>query len=167
MGRFTRAAVFPGKRWLLCAAVKASVSFVILVSAASISVTTSNFQAEFGSAFNVANHLLATDKGFSLDTSGSQAAGTNCSSPVTFGPVPGTANTTITAGHLAYDVQVSTSGAQPSAKYNVTLVMAQNTYGPFCIATPASPVDGQMIDCRFDVGPNLPASPFSFKVTVQ
>ncbi len=168
MRRLRRASSLRGKRWLLYLAVKASISLVILASAVSIPVTTRNFQGEFGSAFNVANNLLATDKGFSLDISGSQAAGTNCSSAVTFGSVPKMANTTIVAGHLAYDVRLnSTSLAQPNAEYNVTLVLAQNSYGPLCIATPASPADGQTIDCRFDVGTNLPTSPFSFKVTVQ
>lgn len=168
MRRLRRAAAFRGKRWLLYAAVKALISLVILVSAVYIPVTTRNYQGEFGSAFNVASNLLATDKGFSLDISGSQAAGTNCSSPVTFGSVPKMANTTIAAGHLAYDVRLnSTSLAQPGAKYNVTLVLAQNAYGPLCIAIPASPTDGQTIDCRFDVGTKLPAPPFSFKVTVQ
>ncbi len=153
---------------VLYAAIKSLLSLVILVSAASISLTTNNFQAEFGSVFKVASNLLATDKGFSLAILGSLAAGTSCSSPITFGPTPGTANTAITAGHLVYDVQVnSTAGALPSTKYNVTLVLAQNTYGPLCIATPASPVNGQTVDCKFDIGMTLPASPFAFKVTVQ
>jgi hypothetical protein len=153
--------------WILFA--KVALSLVVLVYAASISVTTTTYQAEIGSAVKFANNLLATDKGFATVLVGSTAAGTSCSSPITFGAVPGTANTAITGGHWVYDVQVnSTSGAAANTKFNVTLTLASNPpYGPLCIQTPASPANSQTIDCKFDVGTTLPASPYSFKVTVQ
>src|SRR5206468_8768450 len=142
---------------------------VAIVFAASISVTSTTYQAQVGSAVNVANGLLATDRGFSPASVASNA--TSCSTPVTFGPSPGTANANITAGHLVYDVQVNstTSASIPPAgtKFNVTLVIGSNPYGPVCIQTPIPSVSGQTIDCKFDVGTALPASPYTFKVTVQ
>jgi len=156
-----------GSSWIFAA--KLLLSLVAIVLAASISVTSSTYQAEIGSAVNVANGLLATDKGFSPASVASNA--TSCSSPVTFGPSPGTANTNITAGHLVYDVQVnsttSTSIPPAGTRFNVTLVISSTPYGPVCIQTPIPSVGGQTIDCKFDVGTALPASPYTFKVTVQ
>jgi hypothetical protein len=152
--------------WLVLA--KVVLSLAILVYAGSISVSTSSYQAEMGSSVTVANNLFATDKGFALANTGSAAAGTNCTSPITFSDTPGTANTPITVGHLVYDVQVNSTGSvAPNTKFNVTLVLASTTYGPLCIQTPGTPMNGQTIDCRFDVGTTLPASPYTFKVTVQ
>jgi len=151
--------------WVFAA--KFLLSMVAIVFAASISVTSSTYQAEIGSAVSVANNLVATDKGFTLAGSGASAVGTSCSSPIIFSGSPGTANTNITGGHLIYDVQVnSTTNAPVNSKFNVTLVLASTTYGPLCIQTPASPANGQTIDCKFDVGTTLPASPYTFKVTV-
>ena len=156
-----------GSSWIFAA--KLLLSLVAIVLAASISVTSSTYQAEIGSAVNVVNGLLATDKGFSLGSVASN--GTSCSSPVTFGSSPGTASTNITAGHLVYDVQINstTSASIPPAgtKFNVTLVISSTPYGPVCIQTPIPSVSGQTIDCKFDVGTALPASPYTFKVTVQ
>ncbi len=152
--------------WIV--AVKVVLSLVVLAFAVSISVTTTNFQAEIGSVVKVANGLLATDKGFSLASSASLPSGTSCLAPITFGTSPGTANTLTTGGHLVYDVQVNSTMAAPAnSKFNVTLVMGGTTYGPLCIQTPATPANGQTIDCKFDVGTSLPASPYTFKVTVQ
>ncbi len=153
-------------RWVVL--IKVALSVVILVYGASITVTSNNYQAEIGSATTVANNLKATDKGFTLATSGTSAAGTACSSPITFGASPGTANTAITSGHLVYDVQINSTNLAPTnTKFNVTFVLAGTTYGPLCIQTPASPANGQTIDCKYDVGTSLPSSPFTFKVTVQ
>ena len=156
-----------GSSWIFAA--KLLLSLVAIVLAASISVTSSTYQAEIGSAVNVVNGLLATDKGFSLASVASN--GTSCSSPVTFGSSPGTASTNITAGHLVYDVQINstTSNSVPPAgtKFNVTVVIGSTPYGPVCIQTPLPSASGQTIDCKFDVGTALPASPYTFKVTVQ
>src|SRR5437899_10959419 len=113
-----------GSSWIFAA--KLLLSLVAIVFAASVSVTSSTYQAEIGSAVNVANGLVATDKGFSLASVASN--GTSCSSPVAFGPSPGTANTNITSGHLVYDVQVNstTSTSMPPAatRFTVTLVVS-------------------------------------------
>ena len=166
VGRLSRV-IGKGSSWIFAA--KLVLALVAIVFAASVSVTSSSYQAEIGSAVNVANGLVAMDKGFSLASVASN--GTSCSSPVTFGPSPGTANTNITAGHLVYDVQVnsttSTSIPPAGTKFNVTLVIGSNPYGPVCIQTPIPSVSGQTIDCKFDVGAALPASPYTFKVTVQ
>ena len=153
-----------GSSWIF--AVKLLLSLVAIVLAASISVTSRTYQAEIGSAVNVVNGLIATDKGFSVSPTAGASAGTSCSSPVSFSTSPQTANTTIVAGHLVYDVQVNaTSGASTNTQFNVTLVVGSTTYGPLCIQT-LTLLSGT-IDCRFDVGTALPASPYTFKVTVQ
>ena len=156
-----------GSCWIFAG--KLLLSLAAIVFAASISLTSSTYQAEIGSVVSVANGLLATDKGFSLAPTASTA--TSCSIPVTFGNLPGTANMDITAGHLVYDVQVNstTSASIPPAgtRFNVTLVIGSTPYGPVCIQTPIPSVSGQTIDCKFDVGTILPPSPYSFKVTVQ
>ncbi len=168
MGKGRRLHRVLAKRFSLIAPVKVVLMLVVLVYATNITITSKPYQAQIGSAVTVANGLLATDKGFALATSGASPVGTNCSSPVVFGPTAKTANTTITAGHLTFDVQVnSTLSAVANTKFNVTFTLSSTNYGPLCIQTPASPLNGQTIDCRFDVGTSLPTSPYSFKVTVQ
>lgn len=154
-------------RWITV--VKMCLSLIAIVSAASISVTQTKYQAEIGSAVTVGNNLIALDKGFSTSPTAWSAVGATCpSSPITFAASPGTANTTITAGHWVFDVRVnSTSTAPGSTTSNVTLVLASQTYGPLCVRTPATSSNNQMIDCRFDVGTTLPTSPYSFRVTIQ
>jgi hypothetical protein len=148
--------------------VKALLALLAIVFAATITITPVIHQAEFGSTLSIVPGLLATDKGFNLAPASAVANGTSCSSPIIFGPSPGTANTTITTGDLVFDVQVNqTSGATPSHPFNVTLFLGTITYGPLCVQTISSPVDGETIDCRFDVGQKLPPSPYAFKVTVQ
>ena len=152
--------------WVFAA--KVLLSLVILVFAASITVTTNTYQAEIGSSLNFPAGLIATDRGFSVALTGGAASGTSCTTPVVFGPAPGSANTTITAGHWAFLVRVNSTGsAPPSQKFNVTLVLASMPYGPLCIQDIGTPVSNQYIDCRFDVGTTLPASPYTFIVAVQ
>jgi len=153
-----------GSRWMFAA--KLLLSLVAIVFAASVSVTSSSYQAEIGSAVNVANGLVAIDKGFSVSPTAEASAGTSCSSPVSFSESPQTANTTIAAGDLVYDVQVNaTLGAPANTQFNVTLAVGSTTYGPLCIQTLA--LLSGTIECRFDVGTALPASPYTFKVTIQ
>ena len=153
-----------GGSWIFAA--KLLLSLVAIAFAASVSVTSSSYQAEIGSAVNVVNGLIATDKGFSVSPTAGASAGTSCNSPVSFSVSPQTANTTIVAGHLVYDVQVNaTSGAPANTVFNATLVVGSTTYGPLCIQTLA--LLSGTIDCRFDVGTALPASPYTFKVTIQ
>ena len=162
--RFLRVA----KRTSLVVVVKGLLALLAIVFAATITITPITYQAEFGSTQNVVSSLLATDKGFSLAPSSTAANGTSCSNPIIFGSSPRTANTTITAGHLVFDVQVNQTSSSPgSTSFNVTLYLGSNTYGPLCIQTISSPVNGETIDCRFDVGQTLPPSPYAFKVTVQ
>jgi hypothetical protein len=146
---------------------KVIASLLILVYAANITATTNNFQAQFGSSMNIANGLLATDKGFSVSATAGAAAGTSCGSPVIFAvSTSKTANTTITAGHLVYDVQVNaTSSAPTNHNFNVTLFIGSTPYGPLCIKTLLAPLGGT-IDCRFDIPTALPVSPYTFKVTI-
>jgi hypothetical protein len=153
--------------WLLFA--KILFSLVIVVYAATIAITTTSYQAEMGSNFTVTNQLIATDKGFYLATSAAGANGTLCTSPITFGSTPQTANSGITSGDLVYTVRVNSTGsAQATHKFNVTFVLGTSSFGPLCIQTAASPQSTQVIDCKFDIATNtLPASPYTFKVTIQ
>ena len=147
---------------------KVSLALLGVAFAATITVTSTTYQAEFGSATTVSGSLIATDKGFSASATGVGSNGANCTSAVVFGPLPKTANTNIAAGHLAYDVQVNTTATSVgSTKHNVTLVIGSTSYGPLCIMTLAVQPANETIDCKFDIGTALPASPYAFKVTVQ
>jgi len=148
---------------------KLATLMLVFAFASDLMVSTTIYQAEVGSFFNVTNVLLATDKGFSLAAGDSGGAGTNCSSAIIFGSTPEIANTLITRGHWVFDVQVnSTSNPSGSGKYfNVTFVLASNSYGPLCIKTPSPSLDNQYIDCKFDVGNALPSSPYTFKILIQ
>jgi hypothetical protein len=150
--------------WVFAA--KLIVSFVAIVMAATISVTSSTYQAEVGSVVKFPAGLLATDKGFSASPTAVNPAGTSCGNPATFNTNT-TANTNIVASDLVYEVQVNATGPPLPAftKFNVTLTIGSNTYGPLCIQTLA--VLTGTIDCKFDVGTALPASPYTFKVTIQ
>jgi hypothetical protein len=143
---------------------------VLAVSAATITVMSTNYQAEMGSAYNVSNNLLVEDKGFSKPSSGTAATG-SCPSlgNVTFGPVPGAANNGITAGDIVYDVQVNATSNTPLVKcFTVTLSIAGSPDKSLTIASGILVLAGQTIDCKLDTGmTTLPASPFSFRVTVQ
>jgi len=145
-------------------AARVCLALVALVFASSITVVTTTYQAEIGSAYNVTNQLTATDKGFS--SVGLTTAATSCSTPTAFGVIPGTANNALTSGHQMYTVQVASTASTAQHGYNVTLVLASTTYGPICITQTGAPTAGQLINCEFDVGTALPTSPYSFKVTV-
>lgn len=145
-------------------ALKVCIAMVTVVFAASITVGTTTYQAEIGSALNITNQLTATDKGFSSVAVTTTA--TSCSAPIAFNVVTGTANNNLTMGHQMYTVQVASTATTAQHGYNVTLVLASTTYGPVCIKQTGAPTGGQLINCEFDVGTTLPASPYSFKVTV-
>jgi hypothetical protein len=145
---------------------------VIAVSASSISLTTTTYQAEVGGALNVTNRLVAVDKGFSIAGSGASALGTSCSSPTLFGT--GTvANTIITAQHVVYDVAANETLSAPiNTCYKATLVVTPNggvatPYGPVYMNSTASVSTLFRIDCKFDIGLNAPSSPYSFQLTIQ
>src|SRR5438094_8003896 len=135
-----------GSRWIFAA--KLLLSLVAIVFAASVSVTSSSYQAEIGSAVNVANGLVATDKGFSVSPTAGASAGTSCSSPVSFSASPQTANTTIVAGHLVYDAHVNaSSGSSTNTQVNVTFRAGSTTYGP--LRMPTLNLLSGTIDCTF------------------
>ena len=155
-------------RWFVVA--KVILSLVILVYAGSVMVTSTNYQAEIGSVTTFATGLPATDRGFNLTSTAISASttGTTCTTPTIFSVSPGVANNAIAAGHLLFDVRINqTSSATPATKFNVTFALGATTFASLCIQTLLTPVNGQIIDCKYDVGASLPSSPFTFKVTVQ
>ena len=149
--------------WIFAA--KLLLSLIAIVFAATISVTSSTYQAETGSIVSFPTGFLVTDKGFTAAPAAVSAFGT-CGSPATFS-IDTTANTAITAGHFVYDVQVNaTSGAQPLTTYTVTFALGSATLGPVCVRTLA--VVSGTVDCKFDIGSNaLPSSPYTYKLTIQ
>jgi len=145
---------------------------VFAVTAASITATSTTYQAELGSAYNFSNNLLIGDKGFSKPAVGTVATG-SCPSAgnVTLGAGT-TANNAITAGDIVYDVQVNATGSTPLLRcFTVTLTLSlsgSQITKSLTIASGTSVAAGQTIDCKLDIGTtSLPSSPFSFKVTVQ
>jgi len=145
---------------------------IVAVSATTIIVTPTTYQAEIGGALNVTNNLVAVDKGFSVASSGSAAAGTSCATPVLFG-VGSVANTAIAAQHVVYDVAVNETGITSlNTCYQATLVVTPNggpatTYGPVFLKSTASILTTFRIDCEFDTGASAPSSPYSFQLTIQ
>ena len=145
---------------------------IIAVSATTIVVTPTTYQAEIGGELNVTNNLVATDKGFFVASAGSAAAGTSCLNPVIFG-VGSIANTAITAQHVVYDVAVNETGStNVNTCYQATLVVTPNggsatTYGPVFLKSAASILAMFRIDCEFDIGAGAPSSPYSFQLTIQ
>jgi hypothetical protein len=149
--------------WLVAA--KICLALFTIVFAASITVTTTNHNAEVGSVLSVSNNLLVTSVSYSQASSTMSA--TSCSSPISFSATPQIANTSIVQGHWLYDVRVnSTASTATNTAFNVTFVLDSTTYGPVCIKSGPSVGNNWIIDCRFDVGSALPASPYSYKVTV-
>jgi hypothetical protein len=146
---------------------------IVAVSATTIVVTPTTYQAEVGGELNVTNLLVAIDKGFFVASSGSAAAGTGCvTTPVLFG-VGTVANTVITAQHIVYNVAVNETGStNVNTCYQATLVVTPNggsavTYGPVFIKSTASVVTTFQINCEFDIGSSAPSSPYSFQLTIQ
>jgi hypothetical protein len=158
--------------WYFSAKVVLAV-LVIAVSAATITASSTNYQAEVGSSYSVSNNLLVGDKGFSKPAVDTSATG-SCPSAgnVTFNASPGSANNAIIAGDIVYDVQVNATTSTPLVScFTVTLTISQSgsqTTRSLAIASGTSVAADQTIDCKLDIGTtSLPASPFSFKVTVQ
>jgi hypothetical protein len=146
---------------------------VLTVSAVSVTVTTTNYQAELGGATNVTNMLVGIDKGFTKASSPASASGGSCANNVTFTITLGTTVTTMIASNdYVYDIQISNNTQTPTSTcYRIALTLTSTsgvptTYGPLYIATTSAPLAWQPLDATFDVGPNLPTSPFSFLITI-
>ncbi len=147
---------------------------VLAVSAASITVTTRNYQAELGGAVNVNNKLTGIDKGFAKALTPATASGSSCATNVTFTITPGAnATTAVTSNDYVYDIQIANTTQTPiSTCYKVALTLTsssgvQTTYGPLYIATTSSLLAWQPLDAKFDIqSTSLPASPFSFLIVV-
>jgi len=155
--------------WYFSAKVVLSI-LVIAVSAATITASTTNYQAEMGSAYNAKNNILLGDKGFSKPAAGTSATA-SCPLPVTFGALPGSANNNIIAGHIVYDVQVNATTTTPILTcFTVTLTLTltgSQTISTLAIASGATVMNGWTIDCKLDTAmTNLPSSPFSFTLNV-
>ncbi|HEV2118650.1 MAG TPA: hypothetical protein VGS11_00870 [Candidatus Bathyarchaeia archaeon] len=141
---------------------------VLAVSAATIATTSTIYQAEMGSAYNITNGILVGDKGFSKPSVGTAATGTCPAGNVTFGTSPGTANNLLIAGDIVYDIQVNATATTPLNKcFTVTLSISGFSPKTLTIASGTSVTAGWTIDCKLDIGTtSLPGSPFSFKVTI-
>ena len=142
---------------------------VIAVSDATITVTSKTYQGEVGSAVNITNNILVGDKGFLKPSSGTAATGSCPSANVTFSSTAGVANNAITAGDIVYDVQVNATANTPLRScFTVTLSITGSPDKSLTIASGTSVADGWTIDCKLDIGTtSLPASPYTFKITVQ
>jgi hypothetical protein len=144
---------------------------VLAVSAVSIVVTPTTYQAEIGGALNVTNRLVAVDRGFSQAGTTVTATGTSCGTATKFG-VGTISNTNITALHYVYDVAVSEAlNATINTCYSSSLVLSLSgiatTYGPLYMNSTASIDTTFTMDCKFDIGTSVPASPYSFQLTIE
>src|SRR6267143_7138913 len=145
---------------------------VIVVSATSIAITPTTYQAEVGGELNVTNRLVAVDKGFSQASTPVTATGTSCSTATKFG-IGTTSNTNISALHFVYDVAVNEAlNTTINTCYQASFVLAHNggsatTYGPVYMNSTISINTAFTIDCKFDIGASTPFSPYSFQMTIQ
>jgi hypothetical protein len=155
--------------WYLSA--KLILALLVLAVSAAITVSSTSYQAEMGSAYQVNNNLTVEDKGFTTATTNTTATGTCPTGNVTFTSTPQTANNAITAGDIVYDVQVNTTASTSTLQcFTVTLTLSisgTQTTKSVTTATGSTITAAQTIDCKLDIGTTtVPASPFSFKVTV-
>jgi len=153
-------------------AVKLVLVMVMVVSGASIGISQTNYQSETGGTLTVANQVNLVDKGFASATLPSTATGNCPSANVTFGVTPGTANNAITMNDYVYDAQVATTASTPALTcFTVSLTLTPNggpqTTYTLKIASGATIIAGQTIDCKFDIGTNLPTPPYTFLAKVQ
>lgn len=158
-----------GFTWYLSA--KIILALLVLAVSAAITVSNTSFQAEMGSAYQVNNNLTVEDKGFTTATTNTGPTGTCPTGNVTFTSTPQTANNAITVGDIVYDVQVNTTASTPpNMCFTVTLALSiggTQTTKSVMIATDSTITPAQAIDCKLDIGTStVPASPFSFKITV-
>jgi hypothetical protein len=165
-------AKFLRRRTLWFLAVKVILSFMVFAYAANVTITTTVYRAENGGLINVIGNLIALDRGVSKTTSAVAAAGTSCGSNVTFTGSLGTANAALALNHFVYSIQVNTTSNTPANTcFTVTLTITPNggslTSYTVYIASGASVTPDQTINCEFDIGSILPASPYSFSVAVQ
>jgi len=172
MGKTRRVGLFFLRRSQLYITLKVLLTLFVLVYAADIAVTQSPHHALIGGYLSVTNNLTAMDKGFSKAGSTLTATGNCPTSNVTFTSGPGIANNNITAGNIVFIVQVNTTASTLTLRcFTVTLTLTPasgpQTTHTIKLATSSSVSAGWTIDCKFDIGTSLPASPYSFKVTVQ
>ncbi len=92
--------------------IKAVLSLIVLVGAANIIVTTTQYQAIIGGAVSISSSLVGRDRGFSKASSAVGATGASCPTASIFG-VATIATPDITAGDIVYDLQVNTTGSTP------------------------------------------------------
>lgn len=148
--------------WLFAARV--ILSLVVVGFAANVVVTTSSYQAEVGSLVNVPGVLVVTS--ISYFKASASSAATSCSVPVLFGLSGQVASTSITSGDWVYDVRVNSTASTPILTfYNVSFALGSTSFGDVCTESAGSVNSNLFIDCKYDVGTTLPASPYSFKIT--
>jgi hypothetical protein len=152
-------------------AVRILLSLIFFANAVLIqSVVTSPIQSVTGGALSVNTNLSSADRGFSKAASTMAAAGaSSCAGNVTFLVLAQSANNAITSGDIVYDVQLNTTGTTPSSTcYTVTLANTSSGGSPqtyrLYVATGLVVASGESIDCKFDIGSTIPASPFSFSL---
>lgn len=163
------------KRASLYLAVKILLSLFMLVSAAS-TVTPTIYYAEHGGVIDVTGNLTSVDRGINKTMLTSAAVGVTCGqsgSNVTFATgAPRVAHTDLTLNDYIYTIQVNTTTSTPPIScFSVTFTLTPAGATPFSrvlrVATGSNVDSNQTIDCQFDIGPSLPAMPYSFNVAVQ
>ncbi len=159
--------IFLLRKATLVLSVKVILSLIVLVNAASITVTTTSYQAEVGGAISIASNLSGgADKGFSKASSAIMATGTTCPTAAIFG-VATVATPAVTSGDLVYDLQVNSTGTPNNTCWVVTFVYTPSGGSQITLTTEIGTVASSgTIDCKFDVGVSAPNSPFSYKVSV-
>jgi hypothetical protein len=154
-------------------ALKLILPTILIACVATSGIASSHYRSMIGGRLNVVSALSAADKGFTKATSTISANGAVCISAVNFGISVGTSSLGVASGDMFYDVQLNTTGTTPAngcwqANLTYTNSMGSRvTLGPVWVATGILvPPLNQAIDCKFDLGPSLPVSPFSYSLAV-
>ena len=134
--------------------------------AATVSVTTSTYQAQYGLSYNITSGFTATDKGFGTVGSTLSASAQPCT-----WAAGGGCRTALTVAHYRYQLQL-TLNIVPSVSttYTVTVLWdqgsGQSTLGTLTVTVPSTATSGQVMTFNLDTGSTSFTTPLAVDVTV-
>ncbi len=141
-------------------------AFSVASYAATVSVSTTTYQAQYGVSYNVTGAFTASDQGFSVVPTTAAASAQPCPWANN-----GSCATALTQGHYKYTLQL-TLNTVPGATtiYTVTVKWDQGTgqtqLGQLTVSVPNTAVAGQIMTVKMDTGGTSFTTPLSLDVTV-
>lgn len=134
--------------------------------AATVNVTTTTYQAQYGISYNITGNFGATDQGFQTVATTQGASTQPCS--WTSG---GNCKTALTIGHFHYQLMLNLVNVPAVATtYSVIVEWNQGstlvTMGTLTVSVPSTATAGQTMTFQFDTGGSTFTYPLSIDVTV-